>query len=125
MGDLLCDVRLEICLTVPITLLVWDCNYGGEDVTLQSSDSWSPSKCTEQCSARANCLELNAAWMRSLGKGAGHLSRLEAWTTALEADIYKVGHSAQRKQYISHNWASPQIALACALEQVPTPCRML
>ena len=28
--------------------------------------------------------------VRSLGKGAGHLGRLEAWTTALEADIYKV-----------------------------------
>ncbi len=26
----------------------------------------------------------------SLGKSAGKLSRLEAWTTALEADIYKV-----------------------------------
>ena len=26
----------------------------------------------------------------SLGKSAGKLSRLEAWTTPLEADIYKV-----------------------------------
>ena len=34
---------------------------------------------------------IEVACMCSLGKGVGHLSRLEAWTTALEADIYKVG----------------------------------
>ena len=31
----------------------------------------------------------DASIVCSLGKGAGSLSRLEAWTTALQADVYK------------------------------------
>ena len=36
----------------------------------------------------------DASYVCSLGKGAGSLSRLEAWTTALQADIYKASESA-------------------------------
>ena len=36
----------------------------------------------------------DASIVCSLGKGAGSLSRLEAWTTALQADVYKASECA-------------------------------